>query len=390
MKENGQEPQFDATAARKSIEERIKRERRLPWMHMSHNTYLYICGAFGFVLACYAAFTYAQYARAVKEYDGMELEQNADVSSRWLDLSRDFDAEVELSEKVMFLERKRKRLCEEARGNVLEVSAGTGRNMGLYRFEHPGGKDVVGRRSGAKRIVFNDLSEPMLLQAEKKFEKLQNNTGQQLEGKFEFVVGDASDRRVIKRPSGGFDTIVQTMGICSETNPVLFLRRLGELARQPGEKSTGVDARIIEREAKGWLEEIDKSKDYGADELISEHDTYIKSVNGDLGGVILILEHGRSKWSTLNRILDNGAKMHADHYGCWWNKDINQIVKDSGLIVESCRRFNFGTTYEYVLRPGPRVVAPVSVQVKSVLAEAGMDEKSQTKKSRLLGWMSGT
>jgi len=46
-------------------------------------------------------------------------------------------------------------------------------------------------------------------------------------------------------------------------------------------------------------------------------------------------------------------KMHAVHYGCWWNKDIEQVIKDSGLVVERVRRYNFGTTWEVVLRPPP-------------------------------------
>ncbi|ETI25602.1 hypothetical protein G647_02376 [Cladophialophora carrionii CBS 160.54] len=299
-------------------------------------------------------YTYMSYARALAEYDTVDLPQNADVSSRWMDMSRNFDDEVELSERAMSLRRKRENLCREARGHVLEVSAGTGRNMDLYRLDPA----LTREENKVKSLVVNDLSEIMLYQARKKFDALQDkirDERRKFKGPLHFVVGDASDRRVIKRPDGGFDTIVQTMGICSETNPVAFLKRLGELCRQPGEMSTGLDMKVVEREARERLEELKEARDYGAVDPEQEQlDALVAEAGGDLGGKILLLEHGRSNLDFVNRILDNGAKMHADHYGCWWNKDIEQVVKDSGLIVERKRRYHFGTTYEYVLRPRPK------------------------------------
>lgn len=288
-------------------------------------------------------YAYMSYSRAIQESSSLDLAQNADVSSRWMDLSRNFDDEVELSEKLMFLKSKREKLCREARGNVLEVSAGTGRNMGLYRLD----PRTTQEGGNVKSLVVNDLSEIMLFQAQKKFETLQENATEdaRFPGNVKFVVGDASDKRIITRPQGGFDTIIQTMGICSMANPVGFLKRLGELCRQPGEESTGVPMEVI-------AEEAAKKKDYGAAE--EEGQESVLKEGGDLGGKILLLEHGRSYYHFVNRFLDNGAKMHADHYGCWWNKDIEQVVRDSGLIVERKRRYHFGTTYEYVLRPGVR------------------------------------
>ncbi|KAJ9610325.1 hypothetical protein H2200_005102 [Cladophialophora chaetospira] len=348
------------TLAQRASAEEVLRQRRAidarKRIHMSSNTYFWICSLFGFALSTYIVYTYMSYSRSLKEYEGLDLPQNADVSSRWLDKSRQFDDEVELSEKFMGLRNLREHLCREARGNVLEVSAGTGRNMGLYRLDPM----LVREEKKVKSLVFNDLSEIMLLQAQKKFEEAQEKIAEEkrsFSGPVQFVVGDASERTLIQRPEGGFDTIVQTMGICSETNPVAFLKRLAELCRQPGEKSTGMDVKVIEKEAQERLEDLQKTKDYGAAEPEQEGeqlDALIVEAGGDLGGKILLLEHGRSTLGVVNRILDNGAKMHADHYGCWWNKDIEQVVKDSGLIVERKRRYHFGTTYEYVLRPRPR------------------------------------
>ncbi|KIX99923.1 uncharacterized protein Z520_04560 [Fonsecaea multimorphosa CBS 102226] len=349
---------LDRATAQDALDHLAAKNRRQR-IHMSSNTYFWITSLFGFLLSTYVAYTYMSYTRSVKEYENRDdLPQNADVSSRWMDLSRNFDDEVELSEKLMFLRSKREKLCREARGNVLEVSAGTGRNMGLYRLDPL----VTPEDKRVESLVFNDLSEIMLYQAQKKFEESQEKVKdkRRFPGPVQFVVGDAGDKNLIKRPEGGFDTIIQTMGVCSETNPVAFLRQLGELCRQPGEKSSGVDMKIIEKESQQRLEDITKRKDRGVSELDpeqkrqQEEDALVAEYGGDLGGKILLLEHGRSYLGFINRVLDNGAKMHADHYGCWWNKDIEQIVKDSGLIVERKRRYHFGTTYEYVLRPRPK------------------------------------
>lgn len=106
-------------------------------------------------------------------------------------------------------------------------------------------------------------------------------------------------------PPTGYDTVLQTMGLCSTPDPVAHLRHLGTLANQ-------------------------------------EH------------GQILLLEHGRSHYGWVNRILDNLAKHHADRYGCWWNRDIGRIVEESGLVVGRVRRYGLGTTWWVELRPRRR------------------------------------
>jgi methyltransferase OMS1 len=35
----------------------------------------------------------------------------------------------------------------------------------------------------------------------------------------------------------------------------------------------------------------------------------------------------------LNGVLDRFAQGHAKEFGCWWNRDLKQIVEDSGLDV---------------------------------------------------------
>jgi methyltransferase OMS1 len=73
------------------------------------------------------------------------------------------------------------------------------------------------------------------------------------------------------------------------------------------------------------------------------------STNED--GQILLLEHGKSHYDWLNTMLDKTAPAHADEHGCWWNKDIGQIVEESGLDVVNIKRYNFGTTWWVELKP---------------------------------------
>ena len=69
-------------------------------------------------------------------------------------------------------------------------------------------------------------------------------------------------------------------------------------------------------------------------------------------GACYLLEHGRAtspahEW--LNELLDRTAVGRAEEVGCWWNRDVGELVRKSGLVVESCRRSNFGTTWCMVL-----------------------------------------
>ena len=105
----------------------------------------------------------------------------------------------------------------------------------------------------------------------------------------------------IDHPVAGFDTIVQTMGLCSTPQPAQILRNLGSIVKPTG-------------------------------------------------GRILLLEHGRGHYDWLNRILDNRAPGHADQHGCWWNKDIGEIVEESGLEVVEMKRYHFGTTWWFILK----------------------------------------
>eukprot|EP00952_Eustigmatos_sp_NYUAD-ZCMA_P012661 50779-Eustigmatos_ZCMA.PRE.1 len=63
------------------------------------------------------------------------------------------------------------------------------------------------------------------------------------------------------------------------------------------------------------------------------------------GGRILLLEHGRSTYDWLNRILDKNVHRHIARWGCIYNRDPCELVEQAGLKLSSLSRFHFGTTY---------------------------------------------
>lgn len=313
--------------------------------------YLMGVSFFGIIIGAYIFYTYTTYTISLREYNASpnKLEQNADVSNRWCDEKRNFDYEVNSQESVMFMKAKRRRLIREAYGDVLEVSCGTGRNMELYDTrpysateDSSYGRDT---RHMITSLTFNDQSPVMVETAQKKWSVAQKSKryGDRFRGDVKFVQGDAGIQGVIPRPAGGYDTIVQSMGVCSMAEPVKFLRHLGELVRQPGEAVVNASSQKFRQQ---------------------------EAEDGN-GGRIFLLEHGRGydRWNWLNQYLDSSAPMHADRYGCWYNKDIEKVIKDSGLVVERIKRYYFGTVWEVVLRPASRPLPKENILVSTLPAE---------------------
>ncbi|CAI7648556.1 unnamed protein product [Penicillium bialowiezense] len=266
-------------------------------------------------ISTYCGYLYTSYTKEVSKAQSLNVPR--DVSDRYNTTASTFDADVEISEKAMGLGKKRRDLVQMARGNVLEVSCGTGRNLPFYELGERRGVDKDGRASvlGCQTVTFLDLSPQMIAITKEKFEDLHPNFS-----RVAFQAGDAGSvgPPTIARPGSAgetlppyFDTILQTMGLCSMPDPSATLRHLG-------------------------------------------------TITEPTRGRILLLEHGRSHYDWLNRILDNLAPAHADRHGCWWNRDIGAIVRESGLEIVEEKRWHMGTTWRYVLRPKQDVEKPRS------------------------------
>ncbi|KAL4928423.1 class I SAM-dependent methyltransferase [Aspergillus undulatus] len=258
-----------------------------------------ILGVSVLAMSTYCGYLYTSYRREVSQAQSMTVPE--DVSDRYNHTAQTFDADVEMSEKLMRMGAKRRDLVQRAKGDVLEVSCGTGRNLEYYGLGEKRGVDVKGRVGvrGCRSVTFVDLSPEMVAVARGKFERL--HPGLAESERVQFRAQDARDvpppsKESLSSSQGYYDTIVQTMGLCSMPEPAEALKHLGSIT-EPQE------------------------------------------------GRILLLEHGRSHYDWLNRVLDNLAPAHADRHGCWWNRDIGQIVRDSGLEIVEQERWHFGTTW---------------------------------------------
>ncbi|XDG06266.1 hypothetical protein ABKA04_005881 [Annulohypoxylon sp. FPYF3050] len=121
-----------------------------------------------------------------------------------------------------------------------------------------------------------------------------------------------------------YDTILQTFGLCSVRDPILLLS------------------------------------------------TMAHSLTPDTGRIIL-LEHGRSWWELVNGLLDRSARGHFERFGCWWNRDIEVVVRAAeravpGLEVVRLERPGWVTLGTHVL---------VEMRVRGDVAAAAAAEKAE-------------
>ncbi|KAJ5902410.1 hypothetical protein N7495_002938 [Penicillium taxi] len=241
---------------------------------------------------------YNFYRREVSSAQSLNL--SSDITDRYSKLASVFDEKVDFEEKLLCLGKKRADLIRLARGNVLEVSCGTGRNLEYYEL----GQQHDANSASVRSLTLVDIVPQMLDVAKEKL----NTLYPEYKDAVTFRVEDAGSVSVelpSNRESSSatcYDTIVQTMGLCSIPDPLGTLKHL---------------ATIIE----------------------PHH------------GRILLLEHGRSCHGWINNVMDNLAPGHANRNGCWWNRDIGAIVRDSGLEIVEEKRWLFGIISRYILRP---------------------------------------
>jgi methyltransferase OMS1 len=231
---------------------------------------------------------------------------------------------------VLRISKLRQRLVSQAHGDVLEVSTGTGRNLEYYDWDLSGRQGLVKppmagtiRKGKVKSLTAVDKSAEMLKIAKEKLAKIQPAISD-----VNWVVSDATEE--IPSPpgtankkgdgskGGKYDTVVQTMGLCSVDDPVALLKNLGNCVKE---------------------EE----------------------------GRILLLEHGRGSWNWLNGVLDRFAESHAKEFGCWWNRDLSEIVNKSGLEIMEMRSvwWHGGTTWWIELKK-PKEQASGTTQGRAV------------------------
>ena len=223
-----------------------------------------------------------------------------DRNNTYQNIAKVYDDQISRDEFVMGLPLLRRALLYfNAKGSVLEVGAGTGRNLDYYPMKQ------------VKDVVLTDVSDKMLLQARDKIiqKKKQNEKKWFGSGEssniFKVFVADAVAMTNYYKENK-FDTVVSTFTLCSFDNPVEVLKELQSVCKDDGR--------------------------------------------------ILLLEHGRSKsWEGISKYLDKYAERHAKNWGCVWNRDLDDIVEKAGLEIENLYTWHFGTTYYIVCRPNAKV-----------------------------------
>eukprot|EP00584_Thalassiosira_punctigera_P016605 CAMPEP_0172552922 /NCGR_PEP_ID=MMETSP1067-20121228/47272_1 /TAXON_ID=265564 ORGANISM="Thalassiosira punctigera, Strain Tpunct2005C2" /NCGR_SAMPLE_ID=MMETSP1067 /ASSEMBLY_ACC=CAM_ASM_000444 /LENGTH=260 /DNA_ID=CAMNT_0013340997 /DNA_START=66 /DNA_END=845 /DNA_ORIENTATION=- len=157
-----------------------------------------------------------------------------------------YDDQIEKDELVMGINLLRWALLYfHAKGELLEVGAGTGRNLCYFP-------------SAVKKVVLTDSSDKMLLRAKEKL----CNMSEDERGRYEVIEADASN---LFFPDNSFDTVVDTFGLCSFDDPVAVLKELQRVCKPGGKilllehgrsKSysglSGYLDKHAERHAKNW------------------------------------------------------------------------------------------------------------------------------------------
>ena len=126
----------------------------------------------------------------------------------WDRLAPGYDKKIRLPERLLF-EGGRKWVCSRARGEVLEISIGTGRNLPLFAW------DV--------RVTGVDISARMLEIARKR--------AAEQGGDVDLRVGDA---QALELPDSSFDTVVCTLALCSIPDPRAAVAEMRRVLRPGG------------------------------------------------------------------------------------------------------------------------------------------------------------
>ena len=142
-----------------------------------------------------------------------------------------------------------------------------------------------------KELLLGDFSEEMLKTAATKVAKLRQAQHPVPED-VKLAVLDAANMPFANET---FDTVVDTFGLCSFEEPAAALREMARCCKP--------------------------------------------------GGSILLLEHGKSDWTLLAWWQQHRLNRHVVKWGCYWNRDILELVRESGLVITELKRKHMGTTY---------------------------------------------
>ncbi|KAF9115616.1 Methyltransferase-like protein 7B [Mortierella sp. AM989] len=298
--------------------------------HNQHGTQLIIGGLLTYATGVSAALTFLpSSSSSTSDPDNPDRFPTESTRRSTFDtLAPGYDKEVGMHEYLLGIQRRRKRLLKQAKGRVLEIASGTGRNVDYYT------------KGCCNEIIFSDFSEGMMQvlkqnvaksdlgkrydyqlrrQQQLELERIAHSKSQQqqapavaIEKQDVVTAAMPSAQNVVETeirfksmnaaaipyPDQSFDTVVDTFGLCSFEDPVQVLKEMKRVLRP--------------------------------------------------GGKLLLLEHGNSHWGFMQDMQAKQLDRHVHKYGCYWNREIEQLVEEAGLKVVEKERAQLGTVYYIV------------------------------------------
>ena len=236
-------------------------------------------------------YTYGRHAIKIKSPKEGELLLKPPTVEVYNKVAPIFDKSTNFDELLMGMPILRRSLFRHCNGSVLEIGVGTAKNFKYYPF----------RKMTQLTVV--DNSSEMLNVMEDKLKSLFTSWRYWLSPvPIKSVLADCEN---LPFPDNCFDTVASTFTLCSYNDPKKALLELKRVLKEDGK--------------------------------------------------ILFLEHGLSttdspepnslKYRFINEKLNKDADRHHSNWGCIWNRNIGNIIKEVFPKSDSCFwRWHFGTT----------------------------------------------
>ena len=131
---------------------------------------------------------------------------------------------------------------------------------------------------------------------------------------------------------GSFDSVVDTFGLCSHSDPVAVLR-VGAQSPPMVSVIAGCSTCMFFKLLAGHpCQSLSAALQHSLQPFGAQEMARVCRPDGR----ILLLEHGRAGWDWLDGILDRGESKHLRKWGCQWNRDIEAIVAQVRALCELC------------------------------------------------------
>ena len=199
----------------------------------------------------------------------MKRMNSKEIAEKYGKIARFYDFCLGIFE-VFGMSGLRRKLIEKASGKVLEIGIGTARNLKYYNEEC--------------EIIGIDYSKEMLEIAKKKADRL----GMKIKLK-------KMNAEKLEFRKGEFDTIVDTLGLCTYPNPIKALREMKRVCKKNGR--------------------------------------------------ILLLEHGISNNKFVEKLQKRREEKHYKQLGCSLLRNHEELVRKVGLKIIKLERKFFGIFY---------------------------------------------